>query len=141
MCTALPQDLAAADEVAPRQVRILVVDDNQDDAELLTLLLRLNGYEVQAANDGVAALEIAGVFDPDVVLLDIGLPRLDGYAVARQLRHMSPRRRCLIAVTGYGAEDDRMRARAAGFDCHIVKPLEPARLNELIAQSVSSLGL
>ena len=125
-----------------RACRILVVDDNQDGADLMAVLLRLQGHSVEVANDGVSALTSAAAFDPDVVLLDIGLPGMNGYAVARQLRETRNKRpQCLIAMTGYGTDEDRQRTVEAGFDHHIVKPIEPAELNALLARSVASMGL
>ncbi|MDB5812515.1 MAG: response regulator [Betaproteobacteria bacterium] len=120
--------------------RVLVIDDNRDGADLLALLLRMQGHVVKTANDGITGLEIAATFDPDVVLLDIGLPGLNGYAVARQLRQRdSARRQCLIAMTGYGTDEDRERTREAGFDHHIVKPVEPDELNELVAGAARTM--
>lgn len=116
--------------------RIMVVDDNRDAADILGILLRMQGHVVQVARDGFAAVQMAPTFNPDVVLLDIGLPGLDGYAVARQLRRLqSGRSLCLIALTGYGQDEDRERSRAAGFDHHIVKPVEPSELSELLLRS------
>jgi CheY-like chemotaxis protein len=107
------------------RLRILVVDDNVDSAESLSLLLELGGHEVRTAHDGPAALEAARAFQPRVVLLDIGLPGMSGYEVARRLREMSGMERALLlALTGYGQEDDLRLARAAGFDQHLVKPAE-----------------
>ena len=115
--------------------RILVVDDNVDTAESLALLLRLRGHEVETAHDGPAALKMAGSFHPEVVLLDIGLPGLDGYQVAGRLRR---RRRTskalLVALTGYGQEEDQRLAREAGFDFHLTKPVDPAIIYELLAR-------
>jgi CheY-like chemotaxis protein len=111
-----------------------VVDDNVDAAESLALLLRLRGHEVEVAYDGAAALETAGAFHPEVVLLDIGLPGLDGYQVASRLRR---RRRTagalLVALTGYGQEEDQQRAREAGFNHHLTKPVDLPVLYELLA--------
>ncbi len=122
--------------------RILVVDDNQDGADLMSVLLKLQGHAVEVAHDGVAALKSAAAFDPDVVLLDIGLPGLDGYAVAKQLRDSATGRPpCLIAMTGYGTDEDRRRTQEAGFDHHIVKPIEPADLNALLARSMAAMGI
>jgi CheY-like chemotaxis protein len=90
----------------------------------------------------VSALKSAAAFDPDVVLLDIGLPGLNGYAVAKQLRETKTQHpQCLIAMTGYGTDEDRQRTEEAGFDHHIVKPIEPAELNALLAQSVAAMGI
>lgn len=117
---------------APR--RILVVDDNPDTADSLALLLRLRGYEVEVAYDGPAALETAASFRPQVVLLDIGLPGLDGYQVAERLRQERRLGRVrLVALTGYGREEDQLRAREAGFDHHLTKPVDPQVIHDLVA--------
>jgi signal transduction histidine kinase/CheY-like chemotaxis protein len=109
--------------------KILVADDNKDSARSLEIMLRLDGHEVQTANDGVEALEIAERFHPDVVLLDIGMPRLDGYATAHQLRQRPWASHVrLIALTGWGQDEDKRRAREAGFDFHLVKPVDPETL-------------
>ena len=129
---------AAADSataaMAPAQ-RVLVVDDNVDAAESLALLLRLSAHEVQVVHDGARALAAAPAFRPHVVLLDIGLPGMNGLEVARQLRRLPE---CdgamLVAVTGYGQEEDRQRSREAGFDCHLVKPVNPNDLQALLAR-------
>jgi signal transduction histidine kinase/DNA-binding response OmpR family regulator len=106
--------------------RILVVDDNQDAADSLAMLLRLAGQEIRLAHDGPTALSVAESFHPEVVMLDIGLPGLDGYEVARRLRQRpGGGALLLIALTGYGQEDDQRRSREAGFDHHLVKPVDP----------------
>jgi two-component system CheB/CheR fusion protein len=114
--------------------RVLVVDDNVDVADSLATLLRLRGHEVDTAYDGPGALKKAGSFHPEVVLLDIGLPGLDGYQVAARLRR---RRRTsnalLVALTGYGQEEDQSRALQAGFDRHLIKPVAPWIIYELLA--------
>ena len=113
--------------------RVLVVDDNIDSAESLALLLRLKGYDVEVAHDGPAALEAAVSFQPEAVLLDIGLPGLDGFQVAGELRLRPPTERALlVALTGYGQEDDQRRSREAGFDHHLVKPVDPQVIYELL---------
>jgi CheY-like chemotaxis protein len=114
--------------------RILVADDNRDSAESLGMLLELAGHRVRLAYDGQEALDAAGEFLPEVLLLDIGLPRMNGYQVAARLRQ-DPRHdgMLLVAVTGYGTESDRDRGRAAGFDHHLVKPVDPVALQNLIA--------
>jgi PAS domain S-box-containing protein len=120
----------------PRPRRVLIVDDNPDALETLEDILRLWGYEARAAGDGAAALAAAREWPPDVVLLDIGLPGMDGYDVAHRLREEAgPRasRLQLIAVTGYGQETDRRRATEAGFDQHLVKPVDLAALRQLLA--------
>ncbi len=113
--------------------RILVVDDNADAADSLALLLRLGGHDVRTAYDGPAALDVAGIFRPEVVLLDIGLPRMDGFEVARRLRAEHPdESMLLVALTGYGQEEDRRQACDAGFDHHFRKPLEIDALKALL---------
>jgi signal transduction histidine kinase/DNA-binding response OmpR family regulator len=113
--------------------RVLVVDDNRDAAETTAVFLQVAGHEVKAVHDGNQALACVHVFAPDVVVLDIGLPGIDGYEVARRLRAMPETARSfLVAVTGYGRKDDRDAAMEAGFDEHLMKPAEPARLIELI---------
>jgi CheY-like chemotaxis protein len=108
--------------------RVLLVDDNPDAVNLLAELLRLRGHEVKVASDGPAAITAGPAFDPDVAILDIGLPVMDGYELARRLLGLLPRRPRLIALTGYGQQQDRARAHDAGFDEHMVKPVDPARL-------------
>ena len=130
---AQPREVRAA-EPAPRSRRVLVVDDNADARKALMLLLEQEGHDVRTAGDGAAALEEAKRFTPEVVLLDIGLPGLDGYAVARQLR-ATPQSVdvLLVAITGYGQPEDRAQSRAAGFDHHLLKPVELVKLLELVA--------
>ncbi len=115
-------------------VRVLVVDDNVDSAESMALLLSLDGHEVRTAFDGPGALAVAAEFHPEAVLLDIGLPGMDGYEVAKQMRNLPGLQNALmIAVTGYGQADDRARSKAAGFDHHLVKPVDPEILSALLA--------
>src|SRR5207249_10057965 len=113
-------------------LRVLVVDDNIDAAESLALLLRLWGHVVFVAHDGPSALKIGRDQRPQVVLLDLGLPGMDGYEVARQLRGAnraaSPGGLVLWVLTGYGQEEDHRRSRAAGFDRHLLKPVDPEAL-------------
>jgi PAS domain S-box-containing protein len=114
--------------------RVLIVDDNRDGAASLGRMLSLLGHDTRTAHDGLEALELAEAFRPDVLLLDIGLPKLNGYDVCRRLRDRPWGRAALIvAVTGYGQEDDRRRAREAGFDQHLVKPVRFAALQGLLA--------
>jgi PAS domain S-box-containing protein len=121
-------------EPIPRR-RVLVVDDHPDAAESLAMLLRISGQEVHIAHDGTSALEIAQSYQLDMIFLDIGMPVMDGYEVARRLRQMSSGRDVfLVALTGWGQEDDRRRSTVAGFDFHLVKPVEPDILTELLAQ-------
>lgn len=114
--------------------RVLVVDDNMDAADMLAVMLQMFGHDVQAVYSGQTALETAVESQPDFVLLDIGLPDIDGYEVARRLREQ-PRTKDvrLIAVTGYGQDSDRQRSQEAGFDHHLVKPVEAEKLEDLLA--------
>ena len=112
-------------------LRVLVVEDQADSAASMVTLLRMNGHEVRVAFDGPAALVEAQVRQPDVVLLDIGLPDLDGYEVARRIRAGGDRPVRLVALTGWGQAEDKRRAAQAGFDAHWTKPVDPARLHEL----------
>jgi len=115
------------------QLSILVVDDNVDSAESLGLLLEAFGANVRVAHDGRSAIDIFGATRPAVVLLDIGMPDLDGYEVARTLRALYPHERStFVALTGWGQEDDRRRAREAGFDHHLVKPAQVEALQSLL---------
>jgi CheY-like chemotaxis protein len=112
--------------------RILIVDDNPDAVSSLKVVLTTMGYEVRTAQDGPHALEAAEDFRPQVILLDIGLPKLSGYEVARKIRDQPwGRSILLVATTGWGQLDDRQRARQAGFDHHLVKPVDSATLDEL----------
>jgi CheY-like chemotaxis protein len=113
---------------------MLVVDDNRDAAESLGLILEALGADVRVARDGYEALDAFEAFEPAVVLLDIGMPGLDGYDVARTIRLRHPERRTpLIALTGWGEQDDLRRAREAGFDHHLVKPADIGTLRALLA--------
>jgi CheY-like chemotaxis protein len=115
--------------------RILIAEDNADLAESMAMLLRLEGHEVRIAYDGPSALDVADEFGPDAALLDIGLPGMDGYELARKLRarHYG-RGLLLVAVTGYGQPEDHARAGEAGFDIHLVKPLDPHILEDEFAK-------
>ena len=123
---------------APQQVlhRILVVDDNADAAETLQMLLKSLGHEVHVANDGRQAIEAAVEFRPDIVLLDIGMPGMDGYEVARRIRTLKPSDRSvrIVAVTGWGQDLDRQQSREAGFDVHLVKPVDMEQLESVLAE-------
>ncbi|HET6440121.1 MAG TPA: ATP-binding protein [Anaeromyxobacter sp.] len=115
--------------------RVLVVDDNRDAADLLAEGLRLHGHEVRVAYDGPEALQAAEQLDPEVALLDIGLPVMNGYELARRLREAGRERCFLVAVTGYGQETDRARALECGFDHHVVKPVDLEAVRELVRQA------
>jgi CheY-like chemotaxis protein len=134
-----------AGEAAPvksikQQTRILVVDDNVDAANGLAMLLKILGHEVETAYDGPAALALARVRRPDIILLDLGLPGMDGYRVADELRHEGLcKETVLIALTGYGQEEDVRRSRSAGFDHHLVKPVDFEILASLIANPSSGI--
>jgi CheY-like chemotaxis protein len=114
-------------------MKVLVVDDNHDAALSLAMLVEMLGHEVRVAYDGVEALEAAGEFHPELVLLDIGMPRMDGYETCRRLRAQpwgaSAR---IIAVTGWGQENDRRLSQQAGFDEHLVKPVAPTVIGDLL---------
>jgi PAS domain S-box-containing protein len=117
-----------------RRLRVLVVDDNQDSRESLAMLLGFWGHDVLSASDGTEAIDVARQQRPDVVLLDIGLPGIDGYEVARRMLEQAGKRRpALVAMTGYGQAEDRRRAREAGFALHLVKPVEPDALQRALA--------
>ena len=122
---------------APTKVRrILVVDDNRDSAESLATLLRLNGNETRTAFDGLEAVEAASAFRPDMVLLDLGLPKLNGFEAARRLRQEPwAKGLILVAMTGWGQDADRQKTKDAGFDAHLVKPVDHAQLAKLLAAS------
>ena len=124
---------AGASAPEPARWRILLVEDNADARQMLQMLLTLAGHEVDSAPDGVGGLEKAAARRHDVLVIDLGLPGLDGYEVARRLRADGRAELGLIALTGYGQPDDRQRALAAGFDAHVVKPVDPARLAAVIA--------
>ena len=117
----------------PRARRVLVVDDNPDSADIMQMTLELRGHVVQTAYDGRSALELAEQFRPEVVLLDIGLPDLDGYEVIDRMRQLpSARHAHLVAITGWGQPVDRARALAHGFADHLTKPVDPSVVLELV---------
>ncbi|MEP7098355.1 MAG: ATP-binding protein, partial [Dokdonella sp.] len=134
----IPHPLRGAQESAPMSAasirRVLVVDDNEDAAESLAMLLSLQDHVVRTANDGMSALAIAADFAPDVVLLDIGLPHLNGYEVARRIRQARwGSGVLLLAISGWGQEQDKKTAADAGFDGHLTKPIDPVALISLLA--------
>ena len=137
----LPTEITAVDQrpgqrplakEASRKRRVLVVDDNADAALLLAELLSTRGHEVRVAHDGVEAMNIVSEFRPDTAVLDIGLPIMDGHELARRMRELLGRACVLIALTGYGRAEDRHKSRAAGFDMHLVKPVDPTQIVRLI---------
>ncbi|HET8946303.1 MAG TPA: ATP-binding protein, partial [Candidatus Polarisedimenticolia bacterium] len=136
---ALPEMPAARGNGAPSAApvmprRVLIVDDNRDAAVSLAAMLNFMGNVTQTAHDGVEALDVAETFRPDLVVLDIGMPRLSGYDTARRLRERPwGRDVVLVALTGWGQEEDRRRSRDAGFDSHLVKPIEPLAMEQLLA--------
>ena len=132
---ATPLPRRAAEDAARARARVLVVEDNLDAAESLLMLLQLLGHHVRAVHDGISALDVARANVPDVMLVDIGLPGMDGYEVARRIREQPGLERiALVALTGYGREEDRERALEAGFDYHLVKPVDPNALRGLVAR-------
>jgi CheY-like chemotaxis protein len=113
---------------------VLVVEDNEDARESLTLLLRLGGHDVYAAANAEETLARVDSIRPDVMLIDVGLPGMDGYDLARSLRARPEGREIgLVALTGYGQAEDQRRARVAGFDLHLTKPVDPGRLAQVLA--------
>jgi CheY-like chemotaxis protein len=125
----------------PRRLRVLVVDDHENTAQVLTLLVGLWGYEAHAALDGREALAEASAFRPDVVLCDLAMPGLDGCGVAEHLRrHPAYAGTMLVAVTSYGDDDHRRQAARAGFHAHFVKPVEPRDLHRLLEAQAADLA-
>jgi PAS domain S-box-containing protein len=137
----LPALSSAGEPIAPIEIaqrsgkasRVLVVDDNVDAADMLVMMLQMFGHEVKAAYSGQAALETAVEYQPDFVLLDIGLPDMNGYEVAQHLRQQQRTKNVsLIAMTGYGQDADRQRSQEAGIDLHLVKPVDPKKLQDVL---------
>jgi CheY-like chemotaxis protein len=119
--------------------QILIMDDHQDGADALAILLRREGHDVHVAYSAAAALELAETHHPDVFLLDLGMPELDGYTVAVKLRHeLNFQDAMIIAVTGYGMAGDRARTASAGFDAHLTKPVDLRAILGLLPARVSS---
>ncbi len=130
---AAPENIRASRSSSKR--RILVVEDNADAAEMLAIILRMEGHHVKAVHDGSAAWRLALEWNPEVVLLDIGLPGMDGYEVARRFKHEPGLSgMTLVALTGYGQEEDRQRARKAGFDYHLVKPVDMDAVQRMLEE-------
>jgi CheY-like chemotaxis protein/nitrogen-specific signal transduction histidine kinase len=131
--TGAPMPIRAAREQPPK--RILVVDDNVDAALSLSMLLNLSGRETELAHDGLEAVEKAAGYRPDAILLDIGMPKMNGYEVCRTIRETSGGGEPLIvALSGYGTEEDRRKSEAAGFDAHLVKPVDLGALEQVLAR-------
>jgi two-component system, chemotaxis family, CheB/CheR fusion protein len=115
--------------------RVLVVDDNRDAAESLAMFLKLSGHETYIAHDGLEAVEKAAQLSPDLILLDIGLPKINGLEAARRIRALSQGKRpVLVALTGWAQDADRQKAREAGFNAHVVKPVDPDVLANLLVE-------
>jgi CheY-like chemotaxis protein/anti-sigma regulatory factor (Ser/Thr protein kinase) len=117
-----------------RGCRILVAEDNADAADMMRLMLEVKGHDVRVAADGVQAVALAQTFRPQIAFLDIGMPRMDGYAAARRIRELMRDRVLLVALTGWGQDEDKRRSREAGFDHHLTKPPEPDLLDRLIEE-------
>jgi CheY-like chemotaxis protein len=128
-----PTEYAEQQPTSGAQRRILVVDDNEDGSEALAIALGFHGHDVRTTHDGPAALALAAAWQPEIVLLDIGLPGMNGYEVARRMGEQPWRRGMrLIALTGWGQAADRLRSAEAGFDAHLVKPVELETLIKLL---------
>jgi CheY-like chemotaxis protein len=121
-------------------LRVLLVEDYPDSAVSLAMLLRLFGHEVAVATDGPGGLEAARASAPDVVLLDIGLPKMDGHEVARRLTASDGKKPYLIALTGFGGPDEVKRCAEAGFDLHLLKPADPEQLQLILRQRQQALN-
>jgi len=125
-------------QASENSIRVLVVDDNQDAAETIAVALSLEGFIVATAFDGTTALAEAARFQPQVVLLDIGMPEMDGYTVARELRAREQSKSIIIiALTGYGQPEDKARARAVGFTDHLTKPVTPDLLSTVLKEHLA----
>jgi CheY-like chemotaxis protein len=109
-----------------------VVDDNEDMLEIMKDALEVLGHSVRTAHDGPSALEAAEAFEPDIALVDIGLPVMDGYELAKHLRQMKQPPRHLVAVTGYGQDADKQRSTAAGFERHLIKPVDLGTVTQVV---------
>lgn len=118
--------------------RVLVVDDNQAAADLLGMVVKMLGHEIRTAGDGREAIEVAAQFQPDVVLMDLGMPKMNGYEAAQHIRQQAwGKKMLLVALTGWGQDEDRQRTKSAGFDHHLVKPAEPAALQMIFAKQAA----
>ncbi len=119
-----------------RPLRVLIVDDNHDAADSMAAVLEMMGHHAEAAYDGIKALQLASDLEPDLILLDLGLPDMDGFEVARRLRRLANRIPRLVALTGYGSHEDKRRTSEAGFDEHLTKPMMPETINALVDRTV-----
>jgi len=127
--------LPSGDQESTMRLRVLVVDDNRDAAHSMAMLLELNGHHVHTAFDGESAVTDAAALQPDAILLDIGLPGLNGYEAAKRIRAaQGSRRMALVALTGWGQDEDRRRSEEAGFDAHLVKPVDHVELSKLLTE-------
>lgn len=136
---ASPASAAPVPAPPPRRLKVLVVDDNTAAADMLALVVRMLGHDVSTAYDGQQGVEAAQERRPDVILMDIGMPRLNGYEAARHIRQQVWGQAIrLVALTGWGQDEDKQRARDAGFDKHLVKPAEPAELQRLLAEAAAA---
>ena len=119
----------------PNSKRVLIVDDNADAVDMLAISLRAAGHQVEVAYSGPSAAAVARSQKPQVIFLDVGMPKMDGLKVARQLRELPETQDSLIvAVTGFGGEEDRKRSKQAGFDLHLTKPADPKAILEILRQ-------
>jgi two-component system CheB/CheR fusion protein len=136
-----PSQPSHPDRNGPGRLCVLIVEDNADAAQSTRMLIEMDRHDVHVARDGIAALEVAAAVEPDVILLDIGLPGLSGYEVAERLRGRKARKRLLlVAVTGYATEADRERSAAAGIDLHLSKPVEPGLLLGLLRRFANHMN-
>ena len=137
----IPPPVVHKTERIPNPRRLLIVEDHPDVAESLALILRCDDHEVRIAHDGPAALQVLSHFKPDVVLLDVGLPGMDGYQVARRMREEALESKLtIIALSGYGQTDDYSQSMQAGCDAHLVKPVHPNVLRSMLGAEIPSLS-
>jgi CheY-like chemotaxis protein/anti-sigma regulatory factor (Ser/Thr protein kinase) len=140
LATAAPGSIRLPEPAAPAR-RVLVADDNPDLVDSLATLLRLSGFEVETARDGLEAVAAALRFRPSLILLDLGMPRLDGYSACRRIRELPGGQSiAILAQTGWGQEEDRQRSLDAGFDGHLIKPVDPMALIRIAMDSPPSLA-
>ncbi|HXI55556.1 MAG TPA: response regulator [Polyangia bacterium] len=128
-----PEQKMAAPDVSQASACVLLVEDNEDVREVLRETLIMDGYHVEVAVDGAAAVQAAITLNPQLAVIDIGLPDMDGYEVARRMRKALGTSIVLVALTGYNTPEDRQEAYQAGFDAHLVKPADPGALERILA--------